>query len=184
MSRSYSLAHRSDARPRVGSLPPRTHRFAWAHRFSWAHQAAWTACCLLAFASPVTAVAADGWGWSSLNPFGAGETKPTGNQNRRPTTPSRSAAKTPAKQGAVASSWNSVSRGTSNFMGKTKEVLMPWSKPAAKPTSRVPISRNAPTRKPKPKAEQPSWYEFWKEAPEEKTGPKTVNEFLALPRPE
>lgn len=142
------------------------------------------ACFLLVLAGSTAAAADEGWGWSSLNPFGGSETKPTGNQNRRPATPSRAPAKPAASKGAVSSTWNSVSRGTSNFMGKTKEVMMPWSKPAAKPASRVPISRNSPTRRPKPKNEPPAWYEFWKDAPEENTGPKTVNEFLALPRPE
>lgn len=132
----------------------------------------------------LTAADADeGWSFSKLNPFGsstpAPARAPTGTGARR-TGPRKPVAKTSSP---LTSTWNSVSQGTSRFMGKTKQVLTPWNQPAPQPT-KISLSRTNPNRKPRPQPEAPAWYEFWKSDPEQDRGPKTVNEFLALPRPE
>ena len=125
-----------------------------------------------ALPAPVTA-ADDGWGLPNLNPFNSKDTK-----SKSKSTSKSSKSKTP-------STWTSVKNGTSNAMTKTKQTLMPWSKPATPTRTSVGSkSKTTPTKKTGGRPEEKSWYEFWKSEPEPKRGPKTVQEFLDQPRPD
>jgi len=138
---------------------------------------------LLLSSGTLANAAEEGWNWSKLNPFGSSNSPSTKSKNARGSR-NVSDRKTGGKsKSAPTSTLNSVTQSTSNFMGKTKQVLMPWSKPAPK-TTKTSVSRTTPAKKPRAQPEEKAWYEFWKSEPETNTGPQTVNEFLALPRPE
>lgn len=128
----------------------------------------------------IASAAEEGWSLSKLNPFGS----PSSSSAKSKAARSPHSASAGKPKSAPRSTLNSMTQGTSKFMGKTKEVLMPWSKPAPK-TTKMSVSRTTPAKKSRAASVQKAaWYEFWKSEPEQDKGPQTVNEFLALPRPE
>jgi hypothetical protein len=73
-----------------------------------------------------------------------------------------------------------LGNSTKRFFGKTKAVLMPWSKPAKRGSHPVRTSRAGKSPKPKKKAFLSSWLK-----PKETAAPPlTVDEFLAQPKPQ
>ena len=136
---------------------------------------------LMTVASPV--LASDGWSMSSLNPFKKASTdnrarasysdesvKPAGSSWLTQSRPS--AASYAAKKKKEPSMFEKMSQGTSSFFGKTKDVLMPWSKSSKKPSS-------SKSHKPAKKSFFSSWFPEKKQQKE----PKTVKDFLAQDRP-
>lgn len=93
---------------------------------------------------------------------------------------SASKAKTP-------STWEKVNSGTKSFFGKTKDVLMPWSKDdsASHRSKAVTGSRRSGTSaKSSSKSSSSGGLSSWFQSkPEEKDKIESVNDFLKLPTP-
>jgi hypothetical protein len=87
--------------------------------------------------------------------------------------------------------WQKVTKGTQQMMSKTADVLNPWddAEPAPPPkmTGSGSIFSQTATKKAKKKEEAksssilPAWFSG---QPEQDKRPKTVNDFLAQPRPD
>jgi hypothetical protein len=72
------------------------------------------------------------------------------------------------------STWDKMTDGTKEFLGKTKDVLTPWDDPP---------SRNAGRRSDKPKESgTAAFFTGWFKE-EEPQRPRTVSEWLSQPRP-
>ncbi len=138
-----------------------------------------------AVVSPI--VADEGWSMSSLNPFK--KKAPASERVRgsysdepaKPSTPSWPSLPRPtsnksyaAKKKPEPSTLDKMSQGTKSFFGKSKDVLMPWTKSPKKP-----VSSNV--RKPPKKSyfSLSSWFPQ-KKKPKES---KTINDFLSQDRP-
>jgi hypothetical protein len=128
---------------------------------------------LLAATLLVGAVQADdGWSLAKLNPF-KGKSGDAAVRMRVEDQLAEARARSGMSRSEQPSTWARISQGTQDFFGKTKDVLMPWTKDDKQRT-------NARSR-PKPK-KKPSIMTAWlkKERPQR---PKTVVDFLGNDRP-
>jgi hypothetical protein len=145
-------------------------------------------------ASP--ALAEGGWGLPSLKPFAKKAGPPTSARVsdgsgglKMPTMPKMwpTSGKTIVKKPAGPSAWQKMKSGTKSFMTKTADVLNPFddaedNEPQPQITgsnSYFSQAANGKSADKKPSTFLPSWWSGAEEDPE----PKTVSDFLALPRP-
>jgi len=148
---------------------------------------------LLAIACPLTVIGADGaWKMPNLNPFGGtgsgASSAPTSGWKMPKMWPStgKSTAATRAKkrQANQPSTWNRMSKGTQQFFSKTADAVTPWDTKKVEPAPRLTGSNSVfsqSTKKPKKSDVAPaSW---WGGSEKTSEPPKTVNDFLSMPRP-
>jgi hypothetical protein len=142
-------------------------------------------------ASPL--LAEGGWGLPSLNPFAKKAGPPTsarvsdGSSSLKMPKMWPTSGKTIVKKPAGPSAWQKMKGGTKSFMSKTADVLNPFNDAADnEPEPQITGSNsyfsqaaNGKSADKKPNAFLPSWWSGEEEDPE----PKTVSDFLALPRP-
>lgn len=147
---------------------------------------------LLALVAPA-ALAEGGWGLSSLNPFAKKAGPPTsarvsdGTGGLKMPKMWPTSGKTIVKKPAGPSAWQKMKSGTKSFMSKTADVLNPFNDDADnEPEPQITGSNsyfsqaaNGKSADKKPSTFLPSWWTGAEEDPE----PKTVSDFLALPRP-
>jgi hypothetical protein len=138
------------------------------------------------------ALAEGGWGLPNLNPFAKKAGPPTSarisDQGGGWKMPKMwpSSGKTIVKKPAGPSTWQKVKTGTKSLMSKTADVLNPFDdaeekQPEPSVTGSNSYFSQAANRKSaekKPSTFLPSWW-----SSEEEKEPKTVQDFLALPRP-
>ena len=142
---------------------------------------------LVAMAIGSSSAAAEGWSLSKLVPFQKSSASKrarasVSDDDRSSLLPKMSLPSWGTKSRAPArpsepSTLSKLNQGTKDFFGKSKDVLMPWSKSSKKPTAR-------PASVKKPVAKTP-WYKSWipqKKKPEKK--PLSVSEFIGQDRPE
>jgi hypothetical protein len=132
---------------------------------------------------PVRAARADGWTWSSLNPFAKKDQpspskKPNSNSisvpqlNGKPIHPS---APPPAEPSML----NKIASAPANMWSKTKQVFTP----APKPASSQPFLGSQPKKQTSTNTTSgSSWNPFAKQ-PVPAEPPHTASEFIGLPRP-
>ena len=127
------------------------------------------------------ASAEDGWSISKLNPFrkkSTADSRARGSVSDEAVAKSRfphvsmptwgSRTQTPEPPRKEPSTLAKLNQSTKDFYGKTKSVLMPWSSSSKKSSSKSKKSS--------------SFLTSWLPKKEEKK-PKTLNDFLAQPRP-
>ncbi len=142
---------------------------------------------LVAMAIGSTSAAAEGWSLSKLVPFQKSLASKrarasVSDDDRSSWLPRMSLPSWGSKSGGPArrsepSTLNKLNQGTKDFVGKTKDVLMPWSKSSKKPTARPASAKKSAAKTP--------WYKSWipqKKKPEKK--PMSVSEFIGQDRPE
>jgi hypothetical protein len=124
--------------------------------------------CMLLLCATLGVSAEENWNLSKLNPFGSSKsTKAT-----KTAKPKNSLRKTQP------STWDKVTGATKNAVTKTNETLNPWAKKST--TSKRASTKQAANR---PKSsEKPSMWERLVGKEEDKR-PKTVSEFINLPKP-
>jgi hypothetical protein len=137
--------------------------------------------CLVAMSMASTSVAAEGWSLSKLNPFKKStadkRTRASVSDDDRSLTLPRPAPKSNgAKRSAEPSTLSKLNQGTKEFFGKTKDVLMPWSKSKKKSVARPVSAKKKVTKTP--------WYKSLLPQKEPEKKPKTVSEFIGQDRPE
>ena len=141
---------------------------------------------VVAMAMGSSLAAAESWSLSKLVPFqksSAGKRahasvsdKDRGSWMPKMSLPSwGSTSRAPAKS-KTPSTLTKLNQGTKDFFGKTKDVLMPWSKPAKKSATRPASAK---------KTSQTPWYKAWipRQKPPEKK-PMSVSDFIGQDRPE
>lgn len=127
-----------------------------------------------------------GWKLPNLNPFAAKKPAPTSKNNSGWSMPSLW-PKSTSKKSSQPSTWSKMQSGTKQFFSKTADVLNPFDDAKDPPKSSGSSSgmwnpfQSASNSSGTP-AKKSSW--SWGAAEEEKpSGPRTVNEFLAQPKP-
>jgi hypothetical protein len=150
------------------------------------------------------AQAEEGWKFPNLNPFSKSEpatAKPATARTAQPATAragsasstgswwpmsgSTATAKTGKPKSNEPSTWDKMNSSTKSAWTKTKQTLMPWQEeepPVRRPvtgTNRVAASNSA--NKP---AEKKGYFSNWFTEEEKTSKPKTVNDFLAQPKPD
>jgi hypothetical protein len=151
-------------------------------RHSWVAVASLVA---ISFAS--IASAEDGWSMSKLNPFKKASSSKrahaqVSDESRgigwpRMSLPGASSKPASTKRKSEPSTLAKVNKSTKDFFGKSKEVLMPWTKkPKKAPTHSSSSTKSAPK-----KSFLTSWMSPKKE---EEKKPQTVTDFLKQDRPE
>ncbi|MHB8970999.1 MAG: hypothetical protein ACYC3X_11290 [Pirellulaceae bacterium] len=141
---------------------------------------------LVAISFASVAAAAEGWSVSKLNPFKKSSPSKRAHANvsdeksgiglPHMSLPSLSSKSTAPKRKSEPSTLAKMNQSTKNFFGKTKDVLMPWSKSSKKPSASY-GSNKKPAKK---KSFLTSWM------PEKKAEKKTqtMGDFLGGKRPE
>lgn len=124
-----------------------------------------------------------GWKMPNLNPFAAKKSSPPASKSKgwgMPKLWPQSTAKKPTQP----STFSKMQTGTKQFFSKTADVLNPFDDANDPPKSSTSSSwnpfRSASTSGSTP-AKKSSW--MWGAEEEEPSGPRTVNEFLAQPKP-
>jgi hypothetical protein len=153
------------------------------------------AICLIAMLTiPLSGSAAEGTGWKmpNLNPFAA-KRRAAAHVSDSPTSgfhfpklwPASGSAKKSLITKGQPSSWQRMTSGTKKFFSKTADAVNPWDdKP--QPTKSITgsnsvFTNNAAPKEPKSGSILPaSWWTEEKQSDK----PKSVNEFLARPRPQ
>lgn len=143
----------------------------------------WGGLMLIAFAS--VAVAEEGWSLSKLNPF----KKDTQTKRAKAkvsdgssswkwpkmSLPSWGSKPKPSPRRPEPSTMSKVTKSTKKMATKTKQTLMPWTKPSkSTPTHSVSSS----------KSEKKPYFASWFAPKEEKKSPQTMSDFLGSKRPE
>ena len=141
---------------------------------------------LVAMACAGTAAATEGWSLSKLNPFQKSSSSKrvhgsVSDEKSKSVLPSMSLPGLGSKSHKPAhssepSTLSKMNQGTKDFFGKTKDVLMPWSKSSKKPAARPVSSKKTAAKTP--------WYKSWipqKKKVEKK--PMTVSDFIGQDRP-
>jgi hypothetical protein len=141
---------------------------------------------LVAISFASVAAAEEGWSVSKLNPFKKSSAPKRAHANvsdeksgiglphmSLPGLSSKSAA---PKRKSEPSTLAKMNQGTKDFFGKTKDVLMPWSKSSTK--SAV---HNGSSKKP---AKKKSFLTSWIPQKKVEKKPQTMRDFLGDPRPE
>jgi hypothetical protein len=139
---------------------------------------------LIAMAVASTAAAAESWSLSKLVPFqkssASKRTKASVSDEDRkswmPSMPSWGTSKKKPSASREPSTLNKLNKGTKEFFGKTKDVLMPWSKSSKKPAARPVSTKKTPAKTP--------WYKSWFTQKEPEKKPMTVSDFIGQDRPE
>ena len=141
---------------------------------------------LVAMAIASTSAAAEDWSLSKLVPFQKSSASKrahasVSDEDRSSLLPRMSLPSWSTKSRAPArprepSTMSKLNQGTKDFFGKTKDVLMPWSKSSKKPTTRPASVR-------KPVAKTP-WYKSWIPQKKEEKKPLSVSDFIGQDRPE
>lgn len=139
---------------------------------------------LLAMTFADTSAAEDGWSLSKLVPFKKSSTDArtrasVSDEDRssglpKLSLPSWSSKSRSASRSKQPSTWAKLNRNTQEFFGKSKDVLMPWTKDSKAKTRPV-------STKKKPKT---PWYKALLPQQEPEKKPSTVSEFIGQERPE
>lgn len=146
---------------------------------------------LVAMAMAGTSVAAEGWSLSKLVPF----QKSSADKRARasvsdddrgggfPTLsmPSWGSKSRSPKRSSEPSTLSKLNQGTKDFFGKTKDVLMPWSKSTQSKSTQKSATRPVSNKK---KVAKTPWYKALIPQKEPEKKPKTVSEFIGQDRPE
>ncbi|MHB0955987.1 MAG: hypothetical protein ACYC0X_06350 [Pirellulaceae bacterium] len=141
---------------------------------------------LVAIFFTTVALADDGWSVSKLNPFKKSTPRKRAHaqiSDEKPglswpkmSLPGLSSKPAAPKRKSEPSTLAKMNQSTKDAFGKTKDVLMPWSK-----SSKKPASRSTSTKKP---AKKPSIFTSWMTPKEKVKQPQTVTDFLKQDRPE
>jgi hypothetical protein len=141
---------------------------------------------LAAMAISSTSAAADGWSLSKLVPFQKSSASKRAHASvsdgdrsgglPRMSVPNRGTKSRPPDGPSEPSTLSKLNQGTKDFFGKTKDVLMPWSKSSKKPAARPVSTTRTATKTP--------WYKSWIPQKKQQQKPKTVSEFIGQDRPE
>jgi hypothetical protein len=145
----------------------------------------------LVVASP--ALADGGWSMPSLNPFAKKGGPPTSSRvsdrggGWKVPQMWPSSGKTIVKKPAGPSTWQKMRSGTKSLVSKTADFLNPFDDAAAKKESDVQITGSnsyfSQAANGKAAEQKSSFTPSWWGGGEEEEEPKTVTDFLALPRP-
>ena len=141
---------------------------------------------LVAISFASVAAAEEGWSISKLNPFKkssaskrahaqVSDEKP-GIGLPRMSLPGLSSKSAAPKRKSKPSTLAKVNQGTKDFFGKTKDVLMPWSKSSKKPAAHYGSSKKPAKKK--------SFLTSWIPQKKEEKRPQTMGDFLDAKRPE
>jgi hypothetical protein len=141
---------------------------------------------LVAMAIASTSAAAEGWSLSKLNPFQKSSASKRAHASvsdddhsswlPKMSLPSWSSKSRAPTRHSEPSTLSKMNQGTKDFFGKSKDVLMPWSKSSKKPTTR-------PASVKKPVAKTP-WYKSWVPQKKQEKKPLSVSDFIGQDRPE
>lgn len=141
---------------------------------------------LIAISLTSVAAAEEGWSVSKLNPFKKSSAskreharvsdESSGIGLPHLSLPSWGSKSGPAKRKSEPSTLTKVNQGTKDFFGKTKDVLMPWSKSSKKPATQYGSSKKPAKKK--------SFFTSWIPQKKEEKRPQTMGDFLDAKRPE
>ncbi len=142
---------------------------------------------LLAAPLGARSAAAEGWSLSKLNPFAKNEEKTKAASVPRETVISSDRGYRYDTVKPEPSTWQKFDTGTKKFFAGTKDALT-WKKPTPKPTKKrlaVPWLHDPkdPNDLRGPKGKKKSWFSSLF-APKEPNHPRSMKEFVGLPRPE
>ncbi|MBM4004004.1 MAG: hypothetical protein FJ295_12085 [Planctomycetes bacterium] len=134
----------------------------------------------------------DGWKFPNLNPFKKSEE--TGSAGKKKTSAKfsdknqdsswkwwGSTKDASRSRAAEPSTWDKMSSGTKSLMAKTKSAITPW-KSEETTTKRPATGTNRLVSK--KKQEKSSWLPTWKTEKESSDGPRTLSDWVGLPKPE
>jgi hypothetical protein len=141
---------------------------------------------LVAISFASVASAEDGWSMSKLNPFKKSSASKrahaqVSDESRgiglpRISLPGASSKPAAAKRKSEPSTMAKVNKSTKDFFGKSKEVLMPWTKSSKKTATHSSSSKKSAPKK--------SFLTSWMSPKKEEKKPQTVTDFLKQDRPE
>jgi hypothetical protein len=136
--------------------------------------------------------AEDGWKFPNLNPFkksddtgSSGKKKASAKLSDKPHGSSwkwwGSTNNSSTSRTSEPSTWDKMSSGTKSLMTKTKSAITPWKTEEAT-TKRSATGTNRLVSK--KKQEKSSWLPTWKTEKEPSDGPRTLSDWVGLPKPE
>lgn len=140
---------------------------------------------LLACTFFTTAAYADGWSFPSLNPFGQGKSSSGSFSQSDPVQlPDLTRAYERTQKPKTPTVWQKITNGTKNALVKTKETVFPWTKKPTNQSLFEQYSTNGSNFQRPPAEKKGSFFTNWLKPEDEKPKkPRSVKEFLELPRP-
>jgi hypothetical protein len=137
---------------------------------------------------PCVARAESNWQFPNLNPFAkksdAAAESEKSSRFKMPTLLPSFGEKS-NRRSSEPSTWNKLTTGTKEFLGKTADVLTPWDTAAEKKARNSSVSDRFPSRNYREKEveKKESIFTSWLPEKKEPERPRSVSEFLKQPRP-